>query len=76
MSVNPGRGGQKFLKKTNARLEYLINYRKQNKLSFLIQIDGGINEETIKYCQDADVIVVGTYITDSNDYQKRINNLI
>ena len=73
MSVPPGKGGQTFINiqdKIN-ELKTLINI---NKYSCLIEVDGGINDETITYCQKADIIVVGSYIT-SGDYRERIDNL-
>lgn len=72
MSVEPGFGGQKFIPNS---LEKAKNIRKLNK-NIIIEIDGGINntniEEIKKY---VDIAVVGSYITNSNDYNKAINNL-
>ncbi len=76
MSVPPGKGGQKFLKKTTARIEYLYKYRQQKNLSFLIQVDGGINDKTIKEVSKADVVVVGSYITKCKEYDNQVENLI
>lgn len=73
MSVVPGKGGQKFLKSTIARLDNLIEYKKDN--NFTIYIDGGINNETIKYVSKADGVVSGSYICNSKDYETQINNL-
>lgn len=74
MSVPPGKGGQKFVDITS-KLNKLYNYRKEKKLSFIIEVDGGINNETIKKVEKADVIVCGSYITDSNNYQKQVKLL-
>ena len=43
----------------------------------MIEVDGGINKETSYQCFRAgvDMIVVGSYITTSDDYQDRINTL-
>ncbi len=76
MSVEPGQGGQKFLPATEARLHDLVKYRTEQNLDFLIQIDGGINQATMRYCQKADLVVVGSYITDNDNYEKQINNLL
>lgn len=64
MTVNPGFGGQAFLPEMTTKIEKLDQYRKDNELEFLIQIDGGINNETIKVCHDAgaDVFVAGSNI--------------
>ena len=72
MSVEPGFGGQKFLESTVDRIIKLRN----KKADLLIEVDGGINDETIdniKYI--ADIAVVGSYITNNDDYQEAINNL-
>lgn len=71
MSVVPGKGGQEFIKDVLNKIEYL-----QNK-NVLIGIDGGINDNSIKYLKDykVDVIVSGSYICMSDDYNKQIENL-
>lgn len=39
-----------------------------------IEIDGGINAETKKFCEDVDVLVAGSYVF-KNDYRKAIESL-
>lgn len=73
MSVEPGQGGQKFIDDTYGKLKYLRE--KQKKYHFVIEVDGGINDSNIKKI-DADIVVVGSYITNSNDYNERIKNLL
>lgn len=70
MSVEPGKGGQKFIKDVVSKIAALRNL----KSDLIIEIDGGINNETIKNCQDCDVVVVGSYIT-SGDFKNKIANL-
>ena len=43
MSVNPGFGGQKFINNTFNKIKQLNEIKKQKKLSFLIEVDGGVN---------------------------------
>lgn len=74
MSVPPGKGGQKFTDISN-KLNKLYNYRKENNLSFIIEVDGGINNETIKKVEKADVVVCGSYITDSTNYENQVKQL-
>jgi len=74
MSVNPGKGGQKFIDITD-KIKQLKNIKTQNNYSYLIEVDGGINDQTIKNVNMADIVVVGSYITDSNDYQKQVEKL-
>ena len=70
MSVEPGQGGQSFIMDTVDKIKKL----KELKGNYLIEVDGGINDNTINLVNDADIIVVGSYIT-SGDYEERIRNL-
>lgn len=74
MTVEPGRGGQKFLPSSIDRI------RKVKKLidntNIKIEVDGGINNITIKDVSEAHIAVVGSYITTSNDIMGRINDLL
>ena len=76
MSVEPGEGGQEFMISAVERLQELLQIRKNNGLSFLTQIDGGINKDTIKLVQDVDIAVSGSFICNSSNYQERINELL
>lgn len=74
MSVIPGAGGQKFINNTIDKVKILN--KEQTKYHYLIEIDGGINNETIKYINTyVNIVVAGSYITNSNNYEKQINNL-
>jgi len=77
MTVNPGYGGQKFIPYTLKKIEMLANLREKEGLSFEIEVDGGINEDTIVDCVNAgaDVIVAGSYVFDSGDVSKAIEKL-
>lgn len=74
MTVNPGFGGQSFMADQVAKINRLRKEIDQQKLSTLIEVDGGINPETAAQCVNADVLVAGNYIF-SNDYKKAIRNL-
>ena len=70
MSVEPGKGGQKFIPDVLNKIKEL----KQNNL--IIEIDGGINDTNIEELKNiVDIVVVGSYITNRSDYNKQINNL-
>ena len=71
MSVNPGLGGQTFMMESTNKINKL---RKLNKGNFKISVDGGINNETIKYV-DVDIAVSGSYVCMSNDFEMAIRNL-
>lgn len=64
MSVEPGFGGQKFNPEAVDKIAQLNEYRAANNLNYLIEVDGGINEQTAKLVIDAgvDVLVAGSYV--------------
>lgn len=76
MSVEPGYGGQKFIDESVNKISELVALRDKNNYTYLIEIDGGINREVINKIKDVDIIVVGSYITNSNNYQKKIDELL
>lgn len=79
MSVEPGKGGQKFIKSTTDKVKYLRNIIDKNKYDAVIEVDGGINNETVKLVLDADMVVIGSYILNGNnryEYQRYINKVI
>ena len=76
MGVEPGRGGQPFIKETKEKLESIRKMLKENnKENILISVDGGITEETKEYVDSADILVSGNYITSSNNFQDKITKL-
>ncbi len=74
MSVKPGAGGQAFIDITD-KIKELDLYRKDNNLSYLIEVDGGINDKTAGLLEKADILVSGSYITDSDNYFDKVNCL-
>lgn len=76
MSVEPGAGGQKFIMGSVSKLNELIKIRQDNNLNFKIEMDGGINKDTIKYVMDLDIVVSGSYICMSENYQMQIDKLL
>lgn len=74
MSVNPGKSGSKFNQNIIPKLEEIKKIQKN--YSYLIEVDGGINNETIQYVNSyADIVVSGSYITNSIDYEDSISIL-
>jgi len=69
MTVNPGFGGQKFIQNSIRRIEEAVNLRTKLKAKFLIEIDGGVNNETITAAKKAgvDVFVAGSAIFDADN---------
>ena len=68
MSVNPGFGGQKFIKETLEKVKILKKEIDSKNLKTQIEIDGGINFENAKIAKDAgvNIIVSGTTIFKEN----------
>jgi len=75
MSVNPGFGGQTFIKNSLDKVRTLRQLIQRKNLKTLIEIDGGVNEKTITDIADAgvDAFVAGSAIFGSRDYQATIN---
>ena len=64
MTVNPGFGGQAFLPETMDKVRELVILREVNQLDFDIEVDGGIDDETIGIAKEAgaNVFVAGSYV--------------
>ncbi len=77
MSVEPGRGGQKFIYNSLDKIKTLRKYINDNKLNTVIEVDGGINDITSKECINSgvDILVSGSFITNNVNYQKQIDFL-
>ena len=74
MGVQAGYGGQKYIPDVTKKLKLLKEI--QNNYKYKIEIDGGINDTIIKEIKDyVDIVVSGSYITKSNDYDEQINSL-
>ena len=72
MSVVPGLGGQEFIKDSTKKINELKAL--QRKYNYKINVDGGINNETIKLI-NSDMIVSGSYITMSDNFNENIKKL-
>ncbi len=62
MTVNPGFGGQEFIYETLPKIQQAAAWRREKKLSYHIEVDGGINFKTAPECArvGADAFVSGT----------------
>ena len=69
MSVYPGQGGQSFIEQSVNKINELKAIGK--KYHYLINVDGGINNETIKKV-NSDMAVSGSYVVSASDYNERI----
>ena len=70
MSVEPGLGGQQFIVNSVDKIKKL----KELKGDYLIEVDGGINDQTINLVKDVDIAVIGSYITSGN-YEEKIKSI-
>lgn len=78
MSVEPGKGGQKFMDLSLNRIAALKNKINEEKVSTLISVDGGINDVTGPEClmMGADILVVGQYLFGHVDFLERVERLL
>lgn len=67
MTVEPGKGGQLFIRKMLQKITAIRDYIQKNELSVKIQVDGGINEETgpLALQAGADLLVSGSTMVKS-----------
>jgi len=79
MTVEPGFGGQKFMRNQINKIVEIKNLINKKSLNIDIEVDGGINNETGKLCVEAgaNILVAGNYIfKETNDkYKDLINSL-
>lgn len=75
MSVEPGKGGQKFLPSSTDKIEEVRALLDSYHSKAVINIDGGINNETKDKCQKCDILTSGSYIINSDSFQQRIDSL-
>lgn len=74
MSVTPGAGGQEFKEEVVEKIKEL---KKIAPSDLIVSVDGGVNGKTISLCKYAgcDMVVAGSYITNSINYDEKINSL-
>jgi len=69
MTVNPGFGGQKFIRGTLPKIRQVRDALAERGLASEVEVDGGINEQTIPWvtAAGADVLVAGSAVYDAPD---------
>ena len=74
MSVNPGFGGQKFISGAVDKIQRLNYIREQEKLSFVIEVDGGVTLSNAAMLKDAgcDIMVAGSAVFKAEDVPQRV----
>ncbi len=62
MTVEPGFGGQEFRQDQLPKIAKLRAEIDSKKLRCLIEVDGGVNDKTVGFLKEADVLVAGSYV--------------
>lgn len=77
MSVNPGFGGQKFIKNAELKVEQAKHLIHHHGSGALVEVDGGVNTETGKNLikAGADVLVAGSFVFNSDDPVQTVSDL-
>ena len=77
MTVNPGFGGQQFIRSMLPKIRRLKETIEKSKLDVEIEVDGGINADTARQvvAAGADIVVAGSYIYESSDVAEAVNSL-
>lgn len=75
MGVKPGLPNQKLIEEVIPKINSLRKIIKEKKLNVLLSIDGGVNLENRNKLNNCDILVSGSFITNSNDYQEAITSL-
>ncbi len=77
MTVNPGFGGQTFIKSVLPKIEQIAQLIEIRGLDIEIEVDGGVNTQTAKLCREAgaNVLVAGSAIYNEEDRAGAINVL-
>ena len=75
MTVNPGLPGQTLIEEVIPKIFALKKEIKMRNLNILVSADGGINLDNKSLLKGCDIIVCGSAISKSNNYQETINEL-
>jgi ribulose-phosphate 3-epimerase len=78
MSVNPGFGGQKFIASTLHKMRRLCEIRSQRRLTYRIEVDGGVAHDTVADVvrAGAEILVAGNAVFGSGDPNKNAAALL
>lgn len=77
MSVNPGFGGQKFIRHSLEKVRKLRRMIDSSASKAVIEVDGGVNQQTGKELAEAgaDILVAGSYVFGAENPAERIADL-
>ena len=76
MTVEPGLGGQKLIPETLEKVKTLKEYIDENNIDIDIEVDGGINADTIEDAKKsgANIFVIGTAIVNAENIEEAAQN--
>ncbi len=77
MTVNPGFGGQSFIHECLPKIQQAAAWRRERKLSYHIEVDGGINSQTAAECAraGADTFVAGTSLFGAHSLKAAVTKM-
>ncbi|XMB72895.1 ribulose-phosphate 3-epimerase [Mycoplasmatota bacterium WC30] len=77
MTVEPGFAGQGVIKEAIGKIKEVYDYRKENKLDYLIEVDGSNNFSTFEMYNNngADVFVLGSTLFKEEDLKQSFKNI-
>lgn len=77
MTVNPGFGGQAFIPEMLEKVQKVAKIRDEKGYDFDIEVDGGVDNKTIKACYqaEANVFVAGSYLFKASDLTAQVETL-
>jgi ribulose-phosphate 3-epimerase len=78
MSVNPGFGGQSFIRASLEKMELLAKSRESRGLNFRIEVDGGVHHDTIADIvhAGAEILVAGSAIFEHGSPRESASRLL
>lgn len=77
MTVNPGFGGQAFIPEMLEKVQKVAKIRDEKGYDFDIEVDGGVDNKTIKACYQAgaNVFIAGSYLFKASDLTAQVETL-
>ncbi|MBM7642832.1 ribulose-phosphate 3-epimerase [Streptococcus loxodontisalivarius] len=77
MTVNPGFGGQAFIPEALEKVSRVAAIRDEKGYNYDIEVDGGVDNETVKACYQAgaNVFVAGSYLFKASDLTAQVQTL-
>ena len=78
MSVNPGFGGQEFIRGSLKKMEQLTRIRESRRLNFRIEVDGGVALDTVSDIVQAgaELLVAGNAVFGHGDIRENARKLL